>query len=124
VNPGQFFGRQSIEVLIQRQTGVYLVPDSIQSGHQHGGITEIRIHGTITRTELKSHHTGIALVPGDSYTRSAVGNRIGSTHRRFKTRNQPLERVRGRVRKGQEGIDMFQHPTNVKTTQFGEPGRS
>src|SRR5690606_13637706 len=98
-NLAGFFRRQVIQVLVRGIAGVDLVLDTIQAGHQQGSEGQVGVGSRIREARFDAACLRARYVR-DTDGGTAVARRVGEHDRRFKTWDQTLVGVGGRVGEG------------------------
>jgi len=93
------------------------VLDAIQTRHQHGCKTQIRIGAGIREAHLDAARLG-AGHPGNADRGTAVARRVGQHHRRLEVRHQTLVAVGAGVGEGIDGMGMLNDATDVIQRDF------
>lgn len=121
-NLRQFFGRQVVEVLVERVARVDLVENTVDTRKHDGREGEVAVAGRIGAAELDTLGLGAGRVHRDTAGRGAVALRVSQVHRRFVTRDQTLVAIHGRSAEGDQRGGVLQNTADVPQGFLGQAG--
>src|ERR1039458_8533989 len=90
------FGREVVDVLVERFAGVDAVEHSVQSRHQHAGEGQIGVRRRVGRAELDAFGLGAGRVHRYAAGSRTVAPRVRQVDRSFVAGHEPLITIGGR----------------------------
>ena len=118
----QLFGRQVVEVAVDRRRRLDAVLDAVEAGHEHRREREVRVARRVGATELEPLRLRALRVQRDAHRRRAVALRVHEVDRRLVAGHEPLVRVRRRVRERADRRRVLEQAADVPARHVGEAG--
>src|SRR4029077_4210728 len=104
--------RQFVKIFVERIARINAVLDSIKAGNPHCRRRDIRIRGSVGRAKVNSLRFWTGGISRDANGGGAIAGGIGEIDRRFESRDEAFETVRGRIRDAGERGGVLQNPAN------------
>ena len=119
---GMFLRWQFVHVFVHWLTGIDLVLDAIESGHEHRRKRQVWIGRRVRRAVLDAFGLGILAIGRNTNGRRAIARAVGQVHRRLEARHQPLVGISGGTAEGAQGVRMLQKAADIIQGHLAQAG--
>ncbi len=123
--PGHLFHGGSFvfeEIDVHGFSGLDLVLDAVEAGHQHGGKRQVGVRRGIGAAVLDAHGTGAGAVDRDAHAGGSIAAAVGHIDGRLVAGHQPFVAVGRRRTDGQKGWRVFEDPADVVLAEIAQVG--
>src|SRR2546423_4839929 len=118
----EFFGREVVDVFVERLAGVYSVLHAVESRHEHRREGDVRVARRVGRSELQTLELRVGGEHRNAYGRGAVARRVCEVHGSLEAWDESLVAVSGRRGEGDDRGRVFQESADVPAREVGESG--